>query len=97
MECKEESKGAYLYSYDSTNKNCQAGEIELAEFGHAKADIGSAIINYSVGYDLKNKEPLFYEAYSGSINDVSQLRAMLGRITGYGYVQYPGSDPMKYR
>lgn len=46
-------------SYDSTNKNCQAGEIELAEFGHAKTDIGSAIINYSVGYDLKNKEPLF--------------------------------------
>ena len=72
-------------SYDSRNKNCQAGEIELAEFGHAKTDIGSAIINYSVGYDLKNKEPLFYEAYPGSINDVSQLRAMLGRITGYGY------------
>ena len=23
-------------SYDSTNKNCQAGEVELAEFGHAK-------------------------------------------------------------
>ena len=72
-------------SYDSTNKNCQAGEIELAEFGHAKTDIGLAIINYSVGYDLKNKEPLFYEAYPGSINDVSQLRAMLGKITWYGY------------
>lgn len=72
-------------SYDSTNKNCQAGDIELAEFGHAKTDIGSAIINYSVGYDLKNKEPLFYEAYPGSINDVSQLRIMLGKITGYGY------------
>ena len=72
-------------SYDSTNKNCQTGEIELAEFGHAKTDIGSAIINYSVGYDLKNKEPLFYEAYPGSINDVSQFRAMLGEITGYGY------------
>ena len=72
-------------SYDSTNKNCQAGEIELAEFGHVKTDIGSAIINYSVGYDLKNKEPLFYEAYPGSINDVSQLRAMLGKITWYGY------------
>lgn len=55
-------------SHDSTNKNCQAGDIELAEFGHAKTDIGSAIINYSVGYDLKNKEPLFYEAYPGSIN-----------------------------
>ena len=72
-------------SYDSTNKNCQTGEIELAEFGHAKTDIGSAIINYSVGYDLKNKELLFYEAYPGSINDVSQFRAMLGEITGYGY------------
>ena len=72
-------------SYDSTNKNCQAGDIELAEFGHARTDIGSAIINYSVGYDLKNKEPLFYEAYPGSINDVSQLRTMLGKITGYGY------------
>ena len=23
-------------SYDSTNKNCQAGEIEVVEFGHAK-------------------------------------------------------------
>ena len=33
----------------------------------------------------KNKEPLFYEAYPGSINDVSQLRTMLGKITGYGY------------
>ena len=47
----------------------KTGQIELAEFGHAKTDIGSAIINYSVGYDLKNKEPLFYEAYPESIND----------------------------
>lgn len=80
------NRGERIYiSYDSTNKNCQAEEIELAEFGHAKTDIGLAIINYSVGYDLKNKEPLFYEAYPRSINDVSQLRAMLGKITGYGY------------
>ena len=57
----------------------------LSEFGHAKTNIGLSIINYSVGYDLKNKEPLFYEAYPGSINDVSQLRAMLGKITWYGY------------
>lgn len=82
---KRNKRERIYISYDSTNKNCQAGEIELAEFGHAKTDIGSAIINYSVGYDLKNKEPLFYEAYPGSINDVSQLRAMLGKITGYGY------------
>lgn len=69
-------------SYDSTNQNCQAGDIELAEFSHAKTDIGSAIINYSVGYDLKNKEPLFYEAYPGSIKDVSQLRIMLVKSQG---------------
>ena len=24
-------------SYDSTNKNCQAGDIEMVEFGHPKA------------------------------------------------------------
>ena len=41
-------------SYDSTNKNCQAGEIELAEFGHAKTDIGSAIINLSLIHILSN-------------------------------------------
>lgn len=82
---KRNQRERIYISYDSTNKNCQAGDIELAEFGHAKTDIGSAIINYSVGYDLKNKEPLFYEAYPGSINDVSQLRTMLGKITGYGY------------
>lgn len=46
-------------SYDSTNKNCQAGEIELAEFGHAKTDIGSAIINYSVGLILRIKNHSF--------------------------------------
>ena len=34
---------------------------------------------------LRIKEPLFYEAYPGSSNDVSQLRTMLGKITGYGY------------
>ena len=26
-------------SYDSTNKHCQAGDIELAEFGHEKENI----------------------------------------------------------
>lgn len=26
-------------SYDSTNKNCQAGDIEMVEFGHPKVDV----------------------------------------------------------
>ncbi len=72
-------------SYDSTNKNCQAGDIEIVEFGHAKVDTGTPIFNYAIAYDTTNREPLFYEEYSGSINDVSQLEFMLGKAAGYGY------------
>lgn len=72
-------------SYDSTNKNCQAGEIEIVEFGHAKIDCGLPIFNYAIAYDTSNKEPLFYEKYPGSINDVSQLQVMLDKAVGYGY------------
>ncbi len=72
-------------SYDSTNKNCQAGDLEIVEYGHPKVDIGEPIFNYSIAYDTHNKEPLFYEEYSGSINDVSQLEYMVGKAAGYGY------------
>lgn len=72
-------------SYDSTNKNCQAGDVDLAEFGHAKLDKSKPVINYSIGYDSKNSTPLYYEAYPGSIADVSQLQYTLGKAEGYGY------------
>ena len=72
-------------SYDSTNKNCQAGDLEMAEFGHAKVDIGAPIINISMAYDTDNKLPLFYEEYPGSINDVSQFQCMVMKAQGYGY------------
>jgi len=72
-------------SYDSTNKNCQAGEIEMVEYGYAKVDCGLPIFNYAVAYDTNNREPLFYEKYPGSVNDVSQLQFMLDKVTGYGY------------
>ena len=72
-------------SYDSTNKNCQAGDLEIVEYGHAKVDTGEPVFNYSIAYDTQNKEPLFYEEYSGSINDVSQLEFMIGKAAGYGY------------
>lgn len=82
---QEKSKERIYISYDSTNKNCQA-EIELAEFGHAKTDIGSAIINYSVGYDLKNKEPLlFMKPILEVLTTYHSLETMLAKITGYGY------------
>ena len=72
-------------SYDSTNKNCQAGDIEMVEFGKPKVDIGAPVFNYAVAYDTNNREPLFYEKYPGSIVDVSQLRLMLDKAVGYGY------------
>ncbi len=82
---KASRKERIYISYDSTNKNCQAGDVDLAEFGHAKLDKSKPIINYSIGYDSKNSRPLFYEAYPGSIVDISQLQYTLGKVEGYGY------------
>ncbi len=43
-------------SYDSTNKNCQAGDIKMVEFGHPKVDMGEPVFNYAVAYDTHNQE-----------------------------------------
>lgn len=72
-------------SYDSTNKNCQAGDIDLVEIGRLKDDQGKPVLNYSIAYGENNSEPLFYEEYPGSIVDVSQLQLMLEKARGYGY------------
>jgi len=72
-------------SYDSTNKNCQAGDIEMVEFGHAKDNKDLPAYNYAIAYDTNNREPLFYEQYPGSIVDVSLLQFMLEKAQGYGY------------
>ena len=77
--------GRRYISYDSTNKNSEAGDIEMVEFGEAKVDVGAPIFNYSIAYDTKNAKPLFYETYPGSIADISQLEYMLGKAKGYGY------------
>lgn len=74
-------------SYDSTNKNCQAGDIEMVEYGHAKQDKGLPVFNYSIAYDRTNRVPLFYEDYPGSIVDVSQFQFMLEKARSYGYRQ----------
>ena len=47
--------------YDSTNKNCQAGNIEIVEFEHAKDDKKLSVFNYAIIYDTYNRELLFYE------------------------------------
>jgi len=81
---KDHREKIYI-SYDSTNKNCQAGDIDIVEFGHAKEEKGLPVFNYSIAYDTKNREPLFYEEYPGSITDVVQLQCMLDKAKGYGY------------
>ncbi len=72
-------------SYDSTNKKCQAGDIEMVEIGKSKDTAPEPIFNYSVAYDTDNQDPLFYEEYPGSIVDVSQLQYMLDKAKAYGY------------
>ena len=72
-------------SYDSTNKNGQAGDIDLLEFGHAKDDAGLPIFNLALAFDRTNSVPLFYESYAGSITDMAQLPYMVDRVREYGY------------
>ena len=82
---KQDHRQKIYISYDSTNKNCQAGDIDFVEYGHPKEDKGAPVINYSVAYDGTNAKPLYYEDYPGSIVDVSQLQYTLERAGGYGY------------
>ena len=72
-------------SYDSTNKRSQAGDIDLIETGHSKSGSEEDIFNYSIAFDRNNRGPLFYEAYPGSIVDVSQLQHTLKKAKSYGY------------
>ncbi len=72
-------------SYDSTNKNCQAGDVDIVEFGKAKDDKGLPVFNLSIAFDKTNQVPLFYEEYPGSINDISQFSFMVDKVIEYGY------------
>ena len=79
------AKDKVYISYDSTNKKCQAGDIELVEPGHSKSGLTDTIFNCSVVYDVNNREPLLYEEYPGSITDVTQLQCMLQKMKSFGY------------
>lgn len=82
---KRDHREKIYISYDSTNKACQAGDIEIAEYGHPKNGKDYPIFNYAIAYDRDNREPLFYEEYPGSIVDMAQLQIMLDKAKGYGY------------
>ncbi len=83
-EKQDHTQRIYI-SYDSTNKNCQAGDVDLLEFGKAKVDIGERFFNIAVAFDALNKVPLFYEQYPGSINDVSQLQYVVEKAWNFNY------------
>ena len=72
-------------SYDSTSKHCEAGDLRIVEKGHSKDNEEADIFNYAIAYDTGNREPLFYELYPGSINDISQLQCTVDKAKGYGY------------
>lgn len=82
---KRDHKQKIYISYDSSNKNCQAGDIDLVEFGKPKDNKGKPIFNVSVVYDKSHQIPLLYEEYPGSINDVSQFSYMVDKVNEYGY------------
>lgn len=66
---RRDHKQRIYISYDLTNKNCQAGEIDLIEYGKAKDDKGIPVFNIAIAFDNTNRVPLFYEEYPGSITD----------------------------
>lgn len=78
-------KGRIYVSYDSTNKNSDAGDIDIVEYGKAKDDKGLPVFNLSIAMDKTNRVPLFYEEYPGSITDVSQFTFMVDKVIEYGY------------
>ncbi|MDD4573589.1 MAG: transposase [Sphaerochaeta sp.] len=73
-------------SYDSTNKLCQAGDIDMVEGGHAKdGHDGDHIFNVAIATDVRERLPVFYEEYLGSIVDVTQLVCMVDKAWALGY------------
>lgn len=83
-EGRDKRQRIYI-SYDSTNKFCQAGDIEMVEFSKAKDGRKLPVFNVSVAYDKTNKVPILYEEYPGSIVDVSQLSFLIEKVNDYGY------------
>lgn len=73
-------------SYDSTNFNNSAGDIDLVSWAKPKYDQGKKVYGFAVAYDMHNKVPLLYETYDGSIIDVSQLKQAIEKFKAYNYL-----------
>lgn len=86
-EWSEQNAGegrAYL-CYDSTNINCIADGVSLAEMGHAKDDPSKPQVNLEYVVRQEDGLPLIYKDYPGSIVDVTQCSDMIETIKDLGY------------
>ena len=82
---ERDHKSRIYISYDSANKNSDAGDIDIVEFGKAKDDKGLPVFNLSIAMDKTNRVPLFYGEYLGSVIDVSQFTFMVDKVIEYEY------------
>ena len=78
-------KGRAYLCYDSTNINCAAEGVSLAEMGHAKDDPRKPQVNLEYVVRQEDGLPLIYKDYPGSIVDVTQCSDMVDTIKALGY------------
>lgn len=78
-------KGRTYVCYDSTNINCVADGVGLAEMGHAKDDPGKPQVNLEYVVRQEDGLPLIYKDYPCSIVDVTQCSDMIETIQSLGY------------
>ena len=71
--------------YDSTNVNCVASGVTLAEMGHAKDDPTKPQVNLEFVIRQKDGLPLVYRQYPGSIVDVVECSDMVELLRELGY------------
>ncbi len=79
-------KDRIYISYDATNKNCSAGDIDLVEFGHPKDDKGKPVVNYAMSYTDVDTDAWYAEAV--------RWATAQGIMSGYGYNKFGPNDDM---
>lgn len=76
---------AYI-NFDGTNFNWEAIlSKKYSEFGKAKDDPNRPQANLMASMDNDTGEPLDYQTYNGSINDMSEINYMIERMHDFGY------------
>ena len=64
--------------------NCEVDGVDLAEYGAAKDDITKKQVNISYVFDQDDVTPLFYELYSGSVNDIVEIKKLVDKCKSIG-------------